>query len=72
VRGGHHHLRVLLADEAVDRGQDGVRAVMIDEVDQGLQVTAGGVALGVVLQLAPGGEQHQLGVRGAASVFQVA
>ncbi|MDX2645606.1 hypothetical protein PV341_18965 [Streptomyces sp. PA03-1a] len=47
ARGGHRHLRVLHTSQAVDRGQDGIRAVVIDKAGQGLQVTTGGVALDV-------------------------
>ncbi|MFF3950156.1 hypothetical protein ACFYYN_35870 [Streptomyces sp. NPDC001902] len=47
ARGGHRHLRFLLTNQAVDRGQDGIRAVVIDKASQGLRVTAGGGALDV-------------------------
>ena len=60
-----------LVGELVDRGEDGVGAVGVDEVDEGLQVAAGGVVFGVVLQLAPGGERR---VRGGwwGGLFEVA
>ena len=59
-------------DELGDGGQDGVGAVGVDEVDQRLQVASGRVVGGVVLQFAPGGEQDQFGVGGAAALLEVA
>jgi hypothetical protein len=43
-------------------GEDGVGAVVVDQVDEGLQVAAGRVVGGVVLQVAPAWEEHQFGV----------
>ena len=70
--GGDGHLGLLLGGELGDGGQDGVGAVGVDEVDQRLQVASGRVVGGVVLQFAPGGEQDQFGVGGAAAFLQVA
>ncbi|BFO23185.1 hypothetical protein SHKM778_95730 (plasmid) [Streptomyces sp. KM77-8] len=44
----------------------------VDEVDEGLEVASGGVVGGIVLQLAPGGEQHEFRVCGAAAALEVA
>ena len=46
--------------------------MFVDDVDEGLEVAAGGVVLGVVLHFTPGGEEHEFGVGGAAAVFEVA
>jgi hypothetical protein len=48
-----------------------VDAVFVDDVDEGSEVAAGGVVLGVVLHFATGGGEHQFGVGGAAAVFEV-
>lgn len=53
VGGGDGDLGVRFGGEAGDGGEDGVGAVGVDEVDQGLQVAAGRVVGGVVLQVAP-------------------
>lgn len=58
--------------ELVDGGEDGIRAVLVDEVDERLQVTSGGVVFGVVLQFAPGREEKEFGVPGAAAFLEVA
>lgn len=58
--------------ELVDGIQDGVGAVAVDEVDEGLEVASGGVVGGVVLQFAPGGEQDEFRVCGAAAALEVA
>jgi hypothetical protein len=72
VGGGDGHVGVLFVGEMVDCGEDGVGAVGVDEVDEGLEVASGGVVCGVVLQLAPGREEDEFGVGGAAAVFEVA
>lgn len=72
VGGGDDDLGVWFGGQVGDRGEDGVGAVGVDEVDQGLQVAAGGVVGGVVLQVAPAGEEDEFGVVGAAAFFQVA
>lgn len=72
VSGGDSDFGLLLGGEMGDGGQDGVGAMGVDQVDQGLQVASGGVVGGVVLQVAPGGEQDQFGVGGTPSFFEVA
>src|SRR5690349_18410959 len=54
VGGGDGDVGVLFIGELVDGGEDGVWAVGVDEVDEGLKVTSCGVVGGVVLQFAPG------------------
>jgi hypothetical protein len=58
--------------ELADRGEEGIGAVLVDQVDQGHQVVTSGVVFGVLAQLAPGGEEEEFGVPGAASFSQVA
>lgn len=72
VGGGDGDLSVGLGDEVGDGPEDGVGAMGVDEVDQRLQVSAGRVVGGVLLQVSPAGEENQFGVVGAAAFFQVA
>ncbi|WP_308313293.1 hypothetical protein [Streptomyces sp. FB2] len=53
MRGGDGYLALVFGREMRHGGQDGVRAVGVEQVDQGLQIAAGGVVGGVVLQIAP-------------------
>lgn len=53
VRGGDGYLGLVFGRLMGHGGQDGVRAVGVEQVDQGLQMAAGGVVGGVVLQIAP-------------------
>jgi hypothetical protein len=45
--------------------------VSVDEFNERLEVSARGIVLGVVLQLAPGGEENEFGVGGATAVLEV-
>ncbi len=66
-------LGVLLGGELCDGGEDGVGAVGVDEVDERQEVASGRVtACGVVLQVAPTGEEYEFGMVGPASLLQVA
>lgn len=70
VGGGDSDLGMWFGDEVGDGGKDGVGAVGVDEVDQRLQIASGGVVGCVVLQVAPGGEEDEFGVVGAAAFSQ--
>lgn len=71
VRGGHGHLGGVLVGQPVDGADNRVRAVVIDQLDDRAQVLPGLVVLGVVLDLAPAGEQEQLRVAGTAPCLEV-
>lgn len=66
--GGDGDVGVRFGGESADRGEDGLGAVLVDEVDERLQVAAGGVMSGVVLRFTPGGEEKQFRVPGAAAL----
>lgn len=53
VGGGNGDLGVRLGGKVGDGREDGISAVGLDEVDQGLQVASGRVVGGVVLQIGP-------------------
>jgi hypothetical protein len=72
VGGGDGHVGVLFVGELVDCGEDGVGAVGVDEVDEGLEVASGRVVCGVVLQFAPGREEYEFRVGGAPAVLEIA
>ncbi len=72
VGGGDGDVCVRFGDEPGEGGEDGVSAVGVDEVDQGLQVPARKIVGGVVLQVAPAGKEEEFGVVGAAAFFEVA
>lgn len=72
VSRGYGHVGVLLVREFIDRGEDRIGTVRVDEVDEGLEVAAGGVVDRVVLYFAPGREEDEFGVVGATSFFEIA
>lgn len=69
---GHGHVGMVLVRELVDCGQDDIGAVRVDEVDEGLEVAACRIAGRIVPYFAPGGEEDEFGVAGAASFLEVA
>lgn len=68
---GDRDVGLVLAGQCVDRGDDGLGPVLVDEFDEILQITACGIVIRVLLQLSPGGEENELGVGGAAALFEV-
>jgi hypothetical protein len=71
VRGGDGDLRGALVGEAVHRVDDRVWTVPVDQCHDRLQILAGGVMLGVLLHVVPGGEQEQFRVAGASTGLQI-
>ncbi|MGW7291907.1 hypothetical protein ACWGIB_05890 [Streptomyces xiamenensis] len=69
--GGDGDVTGVLVPQLVDGFEDAVGAEVVDEAHPHVQVGAGGVVLGVLLDLAPGGEQVELGVSGAPASVQV-
>lgn len=68
VRGGNGHFGCAFVVELVDGPEEGAGAVGVDEVDEWLEVAAGRVVAGVVLQFAPGREEDEFGVGRAAAL----
>lgn len=71
VGSGHSHICVGFVIEPVDGCEDGPGSVCVDKLDQRLKLATGRIVFGIILQIAPGGEEDELGVRGAAALLQV-
>jgi len=54
--------------ELVHCGENGFGAVGVDEVDERLEVAAGRVVGGAVLEFGPGREENEFGVASAAGL----
>ena len=71
MSGGNGDVGLALDGQRVDRSDDGLWAVGLDEFHERLQVPTGRIVLRVVLQLAPRGEEDQLGVRGTSPLLEL-
>lgn len=71
VHGGHHDLCLVLIDHPTDRDDDLLGTVGVDEFYDRFQLGRRGVLLGILLDLAPRGEQAQFVVRRPSAGLQI-
>jgi hypothetical protein len=68
---GHSDIGLVLVGQCMNRVDDGLGPVLVNKFYEGLQITASGIVIRILLQLAPGGEENEFWVRSTTARFQV-